>query len=68
MKRALNIILLFAVLLALTYALVACQREDGLPDPPLRTLVPCDADAGADEPLVCPPPEDAGTEDQATLD
>ena len=38
----------------LAYGVVSCTREDGLPDPPLRTLVACDPDAGADSPLACP--------------
>ncbi len=49
------------------YVLGSCQREDGLPDPPLRTLVPCLPDAGPDDPLACPPPAevDADVEDAA---
>jgi len=34
--------------------LVVCSREDGRPNPPLQELVPCDPEAGADEPLACP--------------
>ena len=43
-----------------------CTREDGLPDPPLQQLVPCNPDAGADDPLACPPTsDDAGVPDAA---
>lgn len=38
----------------LVYGLGSCTREDGPPDPPLRALVPCDPDVGADSPLACP--------------
>jgi len=59
---------LFAALLLtllVVYAASSCQREDGLPDPPLRTLVPCNPDAGEDDPLACPalPAVDMGSED-----
>ncbi|MBL9040933.1 MAG: hypothetical protein JNM83_05000 [Myxococcales bacterium] len=46
----------------LLYAAGSCSRETGLPDPPLRTLVPCVADAAADDPLACPEPEPAEAE------
>ncbi|HUJ59121.1 MAG TPA: hypothetical protein VLX92_11535 [Kofleriaceae bacterium] len=51
------------ILLALVLAaLVAtCTREDGEPDPPVRQLVPCNPDAGAGDPLACPP-IDAGVD------
>lgn len=39
-------------------SLLFCTREDGLPDPPLRQLVPCVPDAGSDSPLSCPPRPD----------
>ncbi len=41
--------------------LLFCTREDGLPDPPLRQLVPCAPDAGSDDPLACPAEEDGGS-------
>jgi hypothetical protein len=37
---------------ASTVALSGCSREDGLPDPPLQMLVPCDPTAGS--PIACP--------------
>jgi hypothetical protein len=37
-----------------------CTREDGLPDPPPQQLLPCQPDAGSEEPLACPPPLDSG--------
>jgi hypothetical protein len=56
-----------AVLFALVCGLsiYACARDDGEPDPPLQTLIPCDPDAGVDDPLACAP-VDAGI-DGATL-
>lgn len=48
--------------LCLGYGLGACTREDGLPDPPYRALVPCHPvpDGGnseqGDDPLACPDP------------
>lgn len=33
--------------------LLCCTREDGLPDPPLRQLVPCAPDSGSGDPLTC---------------
>ncbi len=46
--------------------LLFCTREDGLPDAPLRQLVPCDRDAGSDDPLACPPAsEDAESSEPA---
>lgn len=60
----------FALTLAilLAYAFSACSREDGLPDPPVRSLVPCVPDAGEDDPLACPamPEVDLGSEDLTT--
>lgn len=47
---------LLAVLLLC--GLAYCTREDGLPDPPPRQLVPCDPDAGTEDPLACPAPSD----------
>lgn len=34
---------------------IHCDREDGLPDPPLQMLVPCDPSAAPDSPSACPP-------------
>jgi hypothetical protein len=48
-----------AALLSLVVA--ACTREDGTPDPPVQTLVPCNPDAGVGDPLACPP-RDAGVD------
>lgn len=45
-------LVILTVLLAC--GLLYCTREDGLPDPPLQELVPCDPDAGASDPLTCP--------------
>lgn len=59
MTRAIYLAALCVVLIFLQ-VLIACQREDGLPDPPPRELVPCVPDAGAGDPLSCPPLEDAG--------
>ena len=44
------------VLLALLLGgvFLACNREDGQPDPPLQVLVPCDPAAPAGSPLSCP--------------
>lgn len=47
-------VVLVMTLLLLVCGLGFCTREDGLPDPPAQQLVPCDRDAGADDPLVCP--------------
>ena len=47
-----------ALLLVLGLAiatLVTCARDDGEPDPPLQTLVPCDPTAAVGDPLACPP-------------
>jgi hypothetical protein len=49
-----TLVILLALWLAAGLALVSCTREDGLPDPPPQTLVPCDPDAGAGAPLACP--------------
>ena len=48
--------------LALGIAAIAssCTREDGLPDPPIQQLVPCDPSAPPDSPLACPALLDAG--------
>lgn len=46
--------MLFLTLVLLVCGLGFCTREDGLPDPPVQQLVPCDPDAGQDDPLVCP--------------
>ncbi len=48
------------------YGLVSCSRETGLPDPPLRGLVPCVADAGPDDPLACPDPAESAPDLGAT--
>jgi hypothetical protein len=52
-------------LLALGIAAIgtSCTREDGLPDPPVRQLVPCDPSATPGSPLACPEPVDAGATD-----
>lgn len=47
-------LMLFLALVLLVCGLGFCTREDGLPDPPVQQLVPCDPDAGPDDPLVCP--------------
>jgi hypothetical protein len=52
--------LVLAIVVAM--AAYACTREDGEPDPPVQTLVPCHPDAGSDDPLACPPPVDAGVD------
>jgi hypothetical protein len=49
-----HLALLF-VLAAAIAALVTCARDDGQPDPPLQTLVPCDPSGAAGDPLACPP-------------
>jgi hypothetical protein len=36
-------------------AMHGCDRDDGQPDPPDQTLVPCDPQAAADDPTACPP-------------
>lgn len=33
--------------------LCGCGSDDGLPDPPVRMLVPCDPTPGS--PIACPP-------------
>ncbi|HEX4458248.1 MAG TPA: hypothetical protein VIA18_09785 [Polyangia bacterium] len=44
---------LFVSLAAVTACgLSGCSREDGLPDPPLQMLVPCDPTPGS--PIACP--------------
>ncbi|HEY2747038.1 MAG TPA: hypothetical protein VGL86_20590 [Polyangia bacterium] len=57
----------FGVVLALALAVAAiavgCTREDGLPDPPVQQLVPCDPAAASGSPLACPPTVDAGATD-----
>jgi hypothetical protein len=58
MKRFALILPLFAAL-----SLSGCTREDGLPDPPARQLVPCQPDAGAGGPLACPPDASATPSD-----
>lgn len=57
--KAILVLLAFAFALA---TLATCARDDGEPDPPVRSLVPCHPDAGADDPLACPPPGDAGVD------
>ena len=56
-----------AVVLVLAFAIAAiaasCTREDGLPDPPVQQLVPCDPSAASDAPLACPVSPDAGGTD-----
>lgn len=47
------------------YGIGACTREDGLPNPPVRALVPCERDAAAEDPLACPESE---TTDAAVVD
>lgn len=65
------VLALFALLLI--GSLGFCTREDGLPDPPAQQLVPCEPDAGADDPLVCPardalpPSADAGADASSDL-
>ena len=54
--KPLALVLVAAVAIA---ALVTCAREDGLPDPPLQSLVPCDPMAASDDPLACPPADAA---------
>jgi hypothetical protein len=51
--RRLFAIAVYAV--AAAVALATCTREDGTPDPPVQQLVPCHPDAGAGDPLACPP-------------
>ena len=51
--------LLFAVG-ALLLLVATCTDETGQPDPPVQQLVPCHPDAGAGDPLACPPATDAG--------
>ena len=60
----------FLMALVLSGGLLFCTREDGLPDPPVQGLVPCNTDGGPDDPLACaqpgadfgaaPPAADAG--------
>jgi hypothetical protein len=52
-------------MLALSMAAIAasCSREDGLPDPPIQQLVPCDPSATPGSPLACPAVADAGAAD-----
>ena len=64
-KRVVLIVTIGALLFG--YVLAACQREDGLPDPPLRSLVPCVPDAAEGDPLACPPVVDMAV-DMATFD
>jgi hypothetical protein len=54
-------VLALALCIAATAA--SCTREDGLPDPPIQQLVPCDPSAAPDSPLACPALLDAGTAD-----
>lgn len=65
LTKSLATALALTLTIFIAYALSSCTREDGLPDPPLRTLTPCVPDAGEDDPLACPPtPEvDLGVED-----
>jgi hypothetical protein len=35
------------------FGLCGCGSDDGLPDPPLQMLVPCDPTP--DSPIACPP-------------
>ena len=41
--------------IALLPLVASCARDDGSPDPPVQPLVLCDTDAGAGDPLACPP-------------
>ena len=56
-----------AIAVALAFCVAAitasCTREDGLPDPPVQQLVPCDPAAAPGSPLACPAPLDAGSAD-----
>lgn len=64
LAKSLASVLALTMAILLAYALTACTREDGLPDPPVRALVPCVPDAGEDDPLACPPSEaELGTDD-----
>ncbi len=53
------------MMLMLMLAAGTCSREDGLPDPPLQVLVPCDLAAAAGDPRACPDlvgPRDGGAD------
>ena len=43
-------------------SLIVCSHEDGLPDPPIQELVPCNPDAGDGDPLACPAAMDASVD------
>ena len=58
----------FILALLLVSSLGFCTREDGLPDPPRRELVPCRADAAADDPLACPATSDDSGAAEAAVD
>ncbi len=61
--------LLGICLLSMTlYGIGACTREDGIPNPPVRALIPCVVDAAPEDPLACPETEypDAAGLDAAT--
>jgi hypothetical protein len=49
-----RIALLFVVVAAAAIG-ITCGRDDGAPDPPLQTLVPCDEGAAPGAPEACPP-------------
>jgi hypothetical protein len=49
-RHAFYLVVGLAVVTAL--GLSGCSREDGLPDPPLQMLVPCDPTPGS--PIECP--------------
>ncbi len=45
---------LFILALCLACGALYCDREDGLPDPPVRALVPCDPKAPPGDSTACP--------------
>lgn len=51
----------FVLALCIASIAASCTREDGLPDPPIQQLVPCDPSAAPDSPLACPAALDAGS-------